>query len=116
MKGGTMAAPLDFKTVQWARKMTALAQNFAGFSPADLHKLSGFLDKLAAFRAGEGELTEAQLQVIMQNLHTKELVKFVAEKGGVYVEFSGGGFEYEHFLIRADGKIPNFRYESKKAG
>ena len=111
-----MAAPLDFKTVQWARKMTALAQNFAGLSPDDLRQLSGFLDKLADFREGEGELTESQLQVIMQNLYTKELVKLVAEKGGTYVEFAGGGFEYERFLIRADGKVPNFRYESKKAG
>jgi hypothetical protein len=35
-------------------------------------------------------------------------------KGGILVEFTGGGFEYERFLIRTDGKVPNSRYETKK--
>jgi hypothetical protein len=47
-------------------------------------------------------------------LHTKNLVKLEIHKGGVFVEFTGGGFAYERFLIRADGKVPNNRYESKK--
>lgn len=110
-----MAGPVDFPTVQWARKMSALVQNFNGLAPADLRKLSAFLGKLADFRENEGELTGPQLQVIMQGLHTKQLVRLEPHKGGVYVEFSGGGFEYERFLIRVDGKVPNHRYESKKA-
>lgn len=109
-----MAGTVDFATVQWARKMSVLAENFAGLSPTDLRKLGNLLDRLADFREAEGELTDQQLQVILQSLHTKELVRLEAEKGGALVEFSGGGFEYERFLIRADGKVPNFRYESQK--
>lgn len=40
-----MSGPVDFPTVQWARKMSALAQHFAGIAPADLRKLSNLLDK-----------------------------------------------------------------------
>lgn len=110
-----MAGPVDFLTVQWARKMSGLAQNFAGLAPADLRKLSNFLDKLADLRQQEGELSEQQLQVIMQGLRSKELLRLELEKGGILVEFSGGGFEYERFLVRTDGKVPNSRYETKKA-
>ncbi|HEX9921244.1 MAG TPA: hypothetical protein VGD99_01155 [Anaerolineae bacterium] len=110
-----MAGTVDFKTVQWARKMTTLAQNVAGLAPADLRKLGSFLDKLAGLRENEAELTEPQLQVIMQSLHTRDLVKLEPTKGGVLVEFTGGGFEYERFLLRPDGKVPNHKYESKKA-
>lgn len=109
-----MAGPVDFPTVQWARKMSALAQSFAGLAPADLRKLSNFLDRLADLRQQEGELSDQQLQVIMQGLRSKELVRLQLEKGGVFVEFSGGSFEYERFLVRADGKVPNSRYETKK--
>lgn len=110
-----MAGPVDFPTVQWARKMSMLAQHFAGLAPADLRKLSNLLDKLAGLREQEGELSEQQWQVILQGLRSKELVKLELEKGGVLVEFSGGGFEYERFLLRADGKVPNSRYETKKS-
>jgi len=106
---------VDFATVQWSRKMTTLVQNFDPLLPSDLRKLSNFLAVLADFRAGGGELSEQQLQVIMQGLHTKELAKLEVHKGGVFVEFTGGGFAYERLLIRADGKVPNNRYESKKA-
>ena len=105
----------DFAAVQWSRKMTALIQNFDTLSPTDLHKLSNFLAVLSDLRDNGGELSEQQLQVILQGLHTKNLVKLEVQKGGVFVEFSGGGFAYERFLIRADGKVPNNRYESKKA-
>ena len=105
----------DFATVQWARKMTTLVQSCAGLSPPDLRKLSDFLDKLADFRQNAGELSEQQLQVIMQALHTKALVKLGTHKGGVQVEFTGGGFEYERFLIRSDGKVPNSYYEQKRS-
>lgn len=110
-----MTGPVDFATVQWARKMTALVQNLSEMSPGDLHKLSSFLARWAEYRHNEGELSAEQIQVIMQNLHTKELVRLATHKGGAFVEFTGNGFEYERFLIRSDGKIPNNRYEAKKA-
>lgn len=110
-----MLDPSDFASVQWGRKMSTLAQNFSGLSPDELRKFSNFLTKLADLRQSEGELSEQQVVVIMQNLRSKELVKLETHKGGIYVEFSGGGFEYERFLIRTDGRMPNGRYESKKA-
>lgn len=105
---------VDFATVQWSRKMTALMQSFGSMTPTDLRKLSSFLAVLSDFRDDGGELSEQQLQVILQGLHTKDLVKLEIHKGGVFVEFSDGGFAYERFLIRADGKVPNNRYEAKK--
>jgi hypothetical protein len=109
-----MLNPSDFASVQWGRKMSSLAQNFAGLSPDELRKFSHFLTRLADLRENEGELSDQQLVVIMQNLRSKELTRLEVHKGGVYVEFSGGGFEYERFLLRADGRMPNGRYESKK--
>ena len=111
-----MLNPSDFASVQYGRKMSALAQNFAGVSPDDLRKFSLFLTKLVDLRENEGELSDPQLNVIMQNLRTKELVSLTVDKGGILVEFTGGGFEYERFLLREDGRMPNSRYESKKAG
>lgn len=111
-----MLDPSDFASVQWGRKMSALAKNFQGLSPDELRKFSVFLQKLADLRHSEAELSEAQLTVIMQNLRGKELVRLESQKGGVLVEFTGGGFEYERFLLRDDGRMPNSRYESKKAG
>ncbi len=111
-----MVGPVDFPTVQWARKMVALGQQLAGLPPEDVRKLSNFLEKLAALRESEATLSEQQLQVIMQALHLRdELTVLEAQKGGVYVEFTGGGYEYERFLIRENGKVPNSRYETKKA-
>ncbi len=107
---------IDFSTVRWARKMTELAQNFDDLPPDDLQKLSSFLGKLAGYREAGGELSEQQVQVIMQSLRSKELVRLEVHKGGAFVEFSGDGLAYERFLIRADGKVPNNRYESQKAG
>jgi hypothetical protein len=110
-----MAGPVDFPTVQWARKMGALTPQFEGLAPQDLRKLANFLEKLADYRAAEGQLSAAQIQVIMQCLHLREtLVKLETHKGGVFVEFAGGGYEYERFLLREDGKVPNNRYETKK--
>jgi hypothetical protein len=110
-----MLNPSDFASVQYGRKMAALAQQFAGLSPQDLRKFSAFLNKLADLREHEAELTEAQVQIIMQNLRLKELTKLEPHKGGLMVEFTGGGFEYERFLLRDDGRMPNSRYDSKKA-
>lgn len=109
-----MLNPSDFASVQFGRKMSAIAQNLSGLSPDDLRKLSNFLIYLADLRENEGELSDAQLNVIMQNLRTKELTGLAVGKGGILVEFSGGGFEYERFLLRDDGRMPNSRYESKK--
>ncbi len=110
-----MTGPVDFATVQWARKISGLAASAAGLAPADLAKLGSFLVRLAELRQNEGELSEAQLQVILQGLHSKELARLEAHQGGIFVEFTGGGFEYERFLVREDGRVPNNRYEAKKA-
>lgn len=109
-----MLNPSDFASVQYGRKMAALARHFDGISPADLRKFAGFLEQLAALRAGEMALTDAQLTVIFQNLRSKELVSLQPHKGGVLVELTGGGFEYERFLVRDDGRMPNNRYDAKK--
>ena len=111
-----MLSPSDFTSVQWGRKMSELVGNFDGLSPSELRKLSRFLNAFAELRENEAELTQPQLTVIMQNLRSKDLVRLETHKGGIYVEFTGGGFEYERFLLRADGRMPNSRYESKKAG
>jgi hypothetical protein len=109
-----MLNPTDFASVQFGRKMTALAQQFDGLSPADLRQFSRFLAQLAHLREAETALSEAQLAGIMQNLRTKELVSLQPDKGGVLVELTGGGFEFERFLVRDDGRMPNHRYEAKK--
>lgn len=123
---------VDFATVQWARRMTAALaslfnddddnddklaaiESLEGLSPDDKRKLSQLVEKLGVLPQNIGGLSPLQLQVILQNLHTKDLVSMAANKGGIFVEFTGGGFEYERFLVRADGKMPNNRYESKKA-
>ena len=110
-----MLNPSDFASVQYGRKMSALAKQFEGMSPDDLRKFGDFLNKLADLRGNEGELSDRQLEVIMQNLRQKDLVRLETHKGGVFVELIGGGFEYERFLLRDDGRMPNSRYEAKKS-
>lgn len=110
-----MLNPSDFASVQWGRKMAGLVQTLASLSPADLRKFSQFLSEWANVREQGGELSDPQVAVIMQNLRLKELVKLEVRKGGLYVEFTGGGFEYERFLLRDDGRMPNSRYEAKKS-
>jgi hypothetical protein len=110
-----MLNPSDFASVQWGRKMAGLAQTLASLSPAELQKFSRFLSEWAKIREQAGGLTDQQLAIIMQNLRLKELVKLELQKGGLYVEFTGGGFEYERFLLRDDGRMPNSRYEAKKS-
>jgi hypothetical protein len=94
--------------------MTTIVQNMIDLPLDDLRKLADLAEKLADFRQNEGKLSEQQVQVILQNLHTKELVRLATHKGGAFVEFTGRGFEYERFLVRADGRVPNNRYEAKK--
>jgi hypothetical protein len=110
-----MLNPSDFASVQYGRKMSTLARQFDAVAPDDLRKFGRFLDQLAELRAQEIALSDQQLSVIFQNLRTKQLVKMEPHKGGLLVELKGGGFEYERFLIRDDGRMPNSRYESKKA-
>jgi hypothetical protein len=110
-----MLNPSDFASVQYGRKMSTLARQFDGVAPDDLRKFGQFLDQLAGLRAQEVRLSDQQLSIIFQNLRTKQLVKMEPHKGGVMVELTGGGFEYERFLVREDGRMPNSRYESKKA-
>ena len=111
-----MLNPSDFASVQWGRKWLTLTQPLSVLSPDELRKLGQFLNQWANLRESGVELSEAQLAVIMQNLRLKELVKLETQKGGVHVEFTGGGFEYARFLLRDDGRMPNSRYEAKKSG
>lgn len=107
-------APVDFNTVQWARKKTASLQPFLSGSAEDLEKMAQLLSKLAPLKSEGVVPTEAQMNVILQNLYTKNLDKLEAVKGGMMVYFSGGGFEFEQFLLKNDGRVPNHKYLSKK--
>lgn len=111
MSGG----PIDFASVQWARRLSANLEPILALSVEDLQKVSGLLEKLAQLKAAEVTPTPAQMTVILQYLHTKNLDALEAAKGGLMVQFSGGGFEYERFLLREDGRMPNYKYESKRA-
>lgn len=106
---------LDYESVRWGRK----AQNELGpllERPAtDLHKLATLLQELAALKAEDVTPTEAQMTVLLQYLHVRNLDSLKASKGGLMVELSGGGYEYERFLLREDGRMPNHKYESRKA-
>jgi len=106
---------IDFAAVQWARRLSANLEPLLALPAEDLHKVSGLLEKLAQLKGAEATPTQAQLTVILQYLHTKNLETLDADKGGLLAQFSGGGFEYERFLLREDGRIPNYRYESKRA-
>ncbi len=105
---------INFASVQWAKKITTTLQPLNDLSSDDLKKLGQLLTELAHLRA-EGTIpTTAQMTVILQNLHTKNLDLLEAVKGGLMVHFSGGGFVFERFLLREDGRIPNHKYESQK--
>lgn len=105
---------MDFATLQWARKWSANFAPFLNLKADELDKLARLLAELSRLQAQNTPPTEAQLQVILQRLHTKRLDLLEAVKGGLMVHFSGGGFEYERFLIRDDGRIPNHKYEGKR--
>ena len=108
-------APIDFASVQWARKRAKDMENLLSLSMEDLGKISSLLDKLAQLKAADRQPTEAQMTILLQYLHTKNLDSLEAAKGGLSVQFSGGGFEYECFLLREDGRMPNHKYQSKRA-
>ena len=107
--------PIDFATVQWARRRSAELEALLALPAAELNKLGGLLTKLSALKATDVMPTPAQMTVLLQNLHTKDLTKLEAARGGLMVEFSGGGFAYERYLLKDDGRIPNHKYESKRA-
>ena len=105
---------VDFAAVQWARRMVEALGPLGALDPGDLDRLAPLLEGMVGL-AGEGiQLSDQQLTVILQNMFGKGLTQIQADKGGVVVEFTGGGFEYERFLVRADGRVPNNRYEAER--
>ena len=108
-------APIDFAAVQWARRRSTDLEPILALSAPDLQKIADFLEQLAALKTTEVTPTPAQMTVLLQYLHTKNLESLEAAKGGLTVRFSGAGFEYECFLLRADGRMPNNKYQSKRA-
>ena len=105
---------VDFSAVQWARKLMVDIEPLLGRSGEDWLKLNQLVSQLTRLKDVGVTPTSAQLTVILQQLHTKQLDKLEAVKGGIMVELGGGGFEYERFLLRVDGRVPNHKYESKR--
>lgn len=103
---------VDFAAVQWARQMAQALAPLRDLKAEDLGRLLPLIQEVA--NLSDYELSDQQLTVILQNLFSKTLTQIQAGKGGILVEFTGGGFEYERFLIRTDGRVPNSRYEAKK--
>jgi len=104
---------VDFAAVQWARRIAEVLAPLGALEPDELGKLAPLLEGIVSL-AGDGmQLSDQQITVILQNLYDKTLTQVQADKGGVVVEFTGGGYEYERFLVRADGRVPNSRYAAK---
>jgi hypothetical protein len=110
-----MVGPVDFAAVQWARRTAVKLDSPADLTAEDRLKVNYLLERLAGLKAEGFTPTPAQLTVLLQYMYTKKLGKLTVEKGGLAVELSGGGYEYERFLLKEDGRVPNYRYESKKA-
>jgi len=105
---------VDFAAVQWARRMAEALGPLQALEPDELSRLVPLLEGMVSLaHQGGVQLSDQQMTVILQNLFNKTLTQIQVDKGGVVVEFTGGGFEYERFLIRADGRVPNSRYEAK---
>jgi hypothetical protein len=104
---------VDFAAVQWARRMAEVLGALRNLEPGDLSRLVPLVNGMAGLAEQGVPLSDPQLTVILQNMFHKTLTRLQADKGGVLVEFTGGGFEYERFLVRADGRVPNSRYEAK---
>jgi hypothetical protein len=105
---------VDFAAVQWARRMTGALGGLCNLEPGDLSHLGPLINGMVNLAEQGLPLSDAQLTVILQNMFNKTLIRLQADKGGIVVEFTGGGFEYERFLVRADGRVPNSRYEAKR--
>lgn len=110
-----MTAPIDFATVQWARRRSAELEPLLALSAEEMERLGQLILALAPIKAAGGNPTDQQLTILLQHLHSKRLDSLEGVRGGLQVQFSGGGYEYERFLLRDDGRIPNHKYESKKA-
>jgi hypothetical protein len=106
---------VDFAAVQWARRMVEAIEPLRAFESRDLGRLAPLIAAMATLEEKDIHLTDQQLTVILQNAFSKDLAKIQADKGGVLVEFTGDGFEYERFLVRPDGRVPNSRYEAEPA-
>lgn len=107
--------PIEFATVQWARKRSHELEALLSLSSNDMQKIAILLEKLAMLKSQDVTPTTAQMTVLLQNLHTKQLDSLEAVKGGIMVQFSGGGYNFERFLLKEDGRIPNHKYQSEKA-
>jgi hypothetical protein len=106
---------VDFAAVQWARRMAEALEPLRVLEPGELSRLAPLLEGMVNLAEGEIQLSDQQSTVILQNMYSKDLTQMRADKGGIVAEFAGGGFEYERFLIRADGRVPNNRYEAAPA-
>jgi hypothetical protein len=104
---------VNFSAVQWARRMTEVLGPVRVLESSDLVRLAPLIKGIVGLAEQEIQLSDQQLTVILQNMFDKSLTRLQADKGGVLVEFTGGGFEYERFLVRADGRVPNSRYEAR---
>jgi hypothetical protein len=104
---------VDFAAVQWARRMIEVLRALRDLESGDLGRLIPLINGMANLAEQGVQLSDQQLTVILQNMFNKALTRLQADQGGVWVEFTGGGFEYERFLVRADGRVPNSRYEAK---
>ena len=105
---------IDFASVQWARRLQGSLTPFLEKPETDLRKLSQLFNGLANLKQADVVPTEAQLTVLLQYIHTRNLDSLEVTKGGLMVQFSGGGYEYERFLLRDDGRMPNHKYTAKK--
>lgn len=103
----------DFAAVMWARRMSEALGGLRQLGADDLGRLVPLIGGMTSLAEQGIQLSDQQLAVILQNLFSKTLSRIEADKGGALVEFNGGGFEYERFLVRADGRVPNNRYEAK---
>jgi len=105
---------VDFAAVQWSRRMAEALKGLRGLEADDLKRLAPLIEGMVNLTEGGIQLSDQQLMVILQNMVNKHLTQIQVDKGGVVVEFTGGGFEYERFLVRADGRVPNSRYQAKR--
>jgi hypothetical protein len=105
--------PADFSAVMWARRMTEVLDALRSLEVDDLSRLVPLVEGMAALAKQGERLSDQQLRVILENMYDKILTQVQTDRGGVVVEFTGGDFEYERFLIRADGRVPNNRYEGR---
>ena len=104
---------VDFNAVMWARRTAEALEPLRGLDPSDLGRLTPLIQAMSDLAEVGVRLSDQQFSVILQNMYSKRLTQVQADKGGILVEFTGGGFEYERFLVRSDGRVPNSRYEAK---